>query len=47
MARILIANDDRDLLDLCGNILEECGHVVQIAATAGLRLSVFTRGALT
>jgi DNA-binding response OmpR family regulator len=34
MARILIANDSHDLLDLCRSILEEDGHLVK-AVTGG------------
>jgi CheY-like chemotaxis protein len=29
MARILIANDDSDLLDCCRSILEDAGHMVE------------------
>jgi CheY-like chemotaxis protein len=32
MARILVANDDQDLLELCRAILEEAEHVVTIVA---------------
>jgi CheY-like chemotaxis protein len=41
MARILIANDSLDLLDLCRSILEEGGHVVQTVAggTEAVRLA--------
>jgi CheY-like chemotaxis protein len=38
MARILIANDDQDLLDLCTHILEECGHLIEAAADGRLAL---------
>jgi CheY-like chemotaxis protein len=38
MARILIANDDEDLLELCRNILEDCGHVIQTTADGRLAL---------
>lgn len=38
MAKILIANDDEELLDLCRDILEECGHVIETAADGRLAL---------
>lgn len=38
MARILIANDDQDLLNLCRYILEDCGHVIETAADGRLAL---------
>ena len=43
MARILIANDDEDLLELCRHILEDCGHVIQTAADGRLALDLIRR----
>lgn len=34
----MIANDDEDLLDLCRNVLEDCGHVIQTTADGRLAL---------
>ena len=39
MARILIANDNGDLLEGCRAILEDDGHVVEIVADGGLAMA--------
>lgn len=39
MARILIANDNSDLLESCRAILEDDGHVVDIVADGGLAMA--------
>ena len=39
MARILIANDNGDLLEGCRAVLEEDGHVVEIVADGGLAMA--------
>jgi CheY-like chemotaxis protein len=40
MARILIGNDDRDLLDTCREILEGPGHAVRAVASGRVALEI-------
>jgi DNA-binding response OmpR family regulator len=42
VARILIANDDWDLLDTCREALEAAGHVVRAVANAAVALEQAT-----
>lgn len=43
MANILIANDNRDLLDCCQSILEGAGHVVEVVSDGNEAIRLASR----